>query len=168
MKKPDISISAYFLIAVIALYAVTAAAGPGLAVRALESSYTVFLRIAYIFVLIYLLTAGFNYFVSPESVKKHLGTSSGAKRWAISIAGGIISTGPIYMWYPFLRELKKGGVGYGFIATFLYNRAVKIPLLPVIIFYFGIKFTAVLTVVMILMSVVQGIIFEKFEKEGML
>lgn len=109
-----------------------------------------------------------EYFVSPENVRKYLGKSAGLKRWLIAVAGGIISTGPIYMWYPMLRQLRKKGVKYGFIATFLYNRAVKPPLIPMIILYFGLKYTVVLTIVMIIISIVQGIIFEKIEGGGFL
>ncbi len=98
-------------------------------------------------------------------VNKHLSKSSGMKRWFIAILGGLISTGPIYMWFPMLREMKDNGVSYGFIACFLYNRAVKPPLIPVMIFYFGLKFTLVLGFVMIFMSIIQGILFEKMEGE---
>ena len=91
---------------------------------------------------------------------KYLGKK---RKWLFAILGGIISTGPIYMWYAMLRELKEKGVGYGFIATFLYNRAIKPPLIPVIIYYFGLKFTIVLTGVMIIFSVLQGMIIEKLE-----
>ena len=109
-----------------------------------------------------------NYYITPKAVNKYLGKTSGLKRWVIAIIGGIISTGPIYMWYPMLKELKKKGVNYGFISTFLYNRAIKPPVIPMIIFYFGLSFTIILTIVMIIMSVIQGLIFEKLEEGGYL
>jgi uncharacterized membrane protein YraQ (UPF0718 family) len=65
------------------------------------------------------------------------------------------------MWYPLLSELEEQGVRKGLIAAFLYNRAIKIPLLPMIIVYFGLLFTVVLTIVMMIISVVQGLIIEK-------
>ena len=65
-----------------------------------------------------------------------------------------------------LKDLKKHGAGFGFVATFLYNRAVKIPLLPVMFFYFGLTFVVVLTIVMIIASIIQGWIIEKIEKGG--
>lgn len=95
-------------------------------------------------------------------------TSSGFTRWLIAVGGGIISTGPIYMWYPMLKELKREEVQYGFIATFLYNRAIKPPLIPMMIAYFGWKYTVVLAVVMATISVIQGIMFEKIEGGGFL
>jgi uncharacterized membrane protein YraQ (UPF0718 family) len=68
------------------------------------------------------------------------------------------------MWYPLLSDLQKKGVKNSFIATFLYNRAIKPALLPLIIFYFGLAFTIVLTIVMIIASVFQGLIVEKILK----
>ena len=65
-----------------------------------------------------------------------------------------------------LKELKERGVNYGFISTFLYNRAIKPALIPLMIYYFGLNFTIILTFVMIVMSVIQGFIFEKLEEGG--
>ena len=109
-----------------------------------------------------------NYYMTPGNVKKYLGKSSGVKKWLIAVSGGIVSTGPIYMWYPMLKELKKKGVSDGFIATFLYNRAIKPPMIPLIIFYFGLAFTVTLTIITIIMSIIQGLIFEKIEGGDML
>jgi uncharacterized membrane protein YraQ (UPF0718 family) len=103
----------------------------------------------------------FNYLIDKKNLKKYLGSSKSIKGWLIAIAGGIISTGPIYVWYPMLKDLMKKGVKEGFIITFLYNRAVKIPLIPMLVVYFGLGFTIVLTFVMIIMSVIQGLIYEK-------
>jgi hypothetical protein len=79
----------------------------------------------------------------------------------IAISGGILSTGPIYMWYPLLNDLQKQGMRPSLIAVFLYNRAVKIPLMPLIIIYFGWIYMIVLLVVMIVVSIAQGWITEK-------
>lgn len=49
----------------------------------------------------------------------------------------------------------------GLIATFLYNRAVKIPLLPMMIVYFGTKVVVILSIFMILFSMLNGFIVEK-------
>jgi len=49
----------------------------------------------------------------------------------------VISMGPIYAWYPLLKELRGKGATNSFIAVFLGNRAVKPFLLPIMISYFG-------------------------------
>jgi len=154
----------YFLAVVIFLYLVAWLFSSGSVQGAINFSLRIFGSIIPVFVLVFGLMAGTNYFVKPQDVAKHLGKESGLKRWFFAVFGGILSTGPIYMWYPMLRDLRDKGVNYGFVATFLYNRAVKPPLLPIIIFYFGLDFTIVLTFVMILFSLIQGFIFEKIEE----
>ncbi len=52
----------------------------------------------------------------------------------------------------------------GLAATFLYNRAIKVPLLPVMVFYFGVEFVAVLMAYMIVASIVQGKAIEMVER----
>jgi len=102
-----------------------------------------------------------NVIFKPKKVIKYLGANAGLKGWIIAIVGGILSSGPIYMWYPLLNDLREKGMKTSFIATFLYNRAVKIPLLPLMIYYFSWGFVLVLTFYMILFSVINGIVVEK-------
>jgi uncharacterized membrane protein YraQ (UPF0718 family) len=169
MKKTEKShVGWYFLLIVIVLYVVIGLLKIEVLLPSLRFSFKIAKNIVPVFAIIFALMVVFNLFVSPYSVRKYLGKSSGFRRWLIAIGGGIISTGPIYMWYPLLKELKRQGVQYGFIATFLYNRAIKPPLIPMMILYFGFKYTLVLTIVMITISVVQGIIFEKIEGGGFL
>jgi len=150
----------YFLLSVAILYIAIAFFDPQTILSSLEFSFLIIKNIAPVFILVFVLMVIVNYYVTPQKLVKYLGKK---RKWLFAILGGIISTGPIYMWYAMLRELKEKGVGYGFIATFLYNRAIKPPLIPVIIYYFGLKFTIVLTGVMIIFSVLQGMIIEKLE-----
>ncbi len=168
-RNPEKSMTAwYFLLAVLMLYAVMLIINREKTFMALTFSLNIFKNILFVLIVIIAIMALTNKYISPKKVATHLGKSSGVKRWFIAILGGIISTGPVYMWYPLLRDLKDKGVNYGFIACFLYNRAVKIPLLPMLILYFGMSFTLVLTVVMILASILQGIIIEKIEEARLL
>ena len=54
---------------------------------------------------------------------------------------GILSHGSIYAWYPILKEL---GFKEDEIAIVLYNRAIKIPQIPIQIALFGWKFALLL------------------------
>ena len=81
----------------------------------------------------------------------------------LAICTGILSHGPIYAWYPLLRDLRDQGMKSSLIAVFLYNRAIKIPLLPLIIYYFAIPFVAILTGYMIIASIVQAQIVQMIE-----
>ena len=65
------------------------------------------------------------------------------------------------MWYPLLADLRNKGLSYGLIACFLYNRAIKIPLIPLAIIYFSWQYIVILLVVMIFASIIQGILLNK-------
>jgi len=158
----------YFLGIVILFYVITGVFNLNLIFKSFIFTLKIIKNIIPVFIIVFSLLVFVNYYINPKTIAKYLGKSSGIKRWFFAVIGGIISTGPIYMWYPMLKELRNHGVNYGFISTFLYNRAVKPALIPLLIFYFGLKFTIILTGVMIVMSVLQGIIFEKMEEGGVL
>lgn len=105
-----------------------------------------------------------NLILRPKTIIKYLGANSGFKGWLMAISGGILSGGPIYMWYPLLADLKKMGMRNGLLAAFIYNRAIKIPLTPMLIYYFGWPFVIILTFYMIIFSVINGLIVEKLLK----
>ncbi len=155
----------YFLIIMIIAYAIIAVFNTSLVKNALEIFLDIIKKIIPAFILVFVLMTLTNYFVKPKTLVKHLGEKSNTvKALTIAIITGIISSGPIYMWYPLLSDLKKQGVRPGLIAIFLYNRAVKIPLLPLIIVYFGLAYAVVLTIVMIFASILQGFIVDKVLK----
>ena len=167
-KKKKGNTQWYFLSAVFLTYIVLIILKTEVAFKALETSKNIFLKILPALGIIFAVMILVNYFLDKKTIKKYLGVSSGPKRWLIAIVSGVISTGPIYAWYPLLNDLRKKGLDYGFIATFLYNRAVKIPLLPLLIYYFSPLFTGVLLGVMIVVSVLQGLFFVQLEKTGVL
>ena len=105
-----------------------------------------------------------NYFVNPRTVSKYVGKGSGMKGWFLAIFTGMLSHGPVYAWYPLLRDLRDQGMKSGLIAAFLYNRAIKIPLLPLMIYYFGTRFVLIFTCYIVVASVVQGWIVQMTEK----
>ncbi len=112
-------------------------------------------------VLIIVITFVMEYFLDTKKLIKYLGKHSGLKGWIIAILGGILSSGPMYVWYPLLKDLKDKGMKTGLIATFLYNRAIKIPLIPIIITYFGLKYSVILLITMGFASILQGFIIQK-------
>jgi uncharacterized membrane protein YraQ (UPF0718 family) len=165
MKRSEQSMAGwYFLAIVAALYLAVFFVKRDAIIPSLEFFVSIIEKIIPVFLLIFALLVLMNWAVKPEKIVKHLGKDAGAKGWLYAIIGGIISTGPIYMWYPLLNELQKHKARNGYIAAFLYNRAVKIPLLPLFIYYFGAVYVAVLTAIMIAASIIQGIIVEKLLK----
>ena len=116
-------------------------------------------RIIPVLAVVLLFMAGGN-LVPHAFVKRHLGGDSGMKGYLFALAAGTLSHGPVYAWYPFLSELQAKGVSNGKIATFLFARAVKIPLLAAMAFYFGIPFTIIFTACILGGALLMGILFE--------
>ncbi|MBD3209439.1 hypothetical protein GF367_03395 [Candidatus Woesearchaeota archaeon] len=153
----------YFLGGVIILYGITAIIDGSKAVETLTKAKDILLRILPAFLLIFILLVLNNKYVTPKQLTKHLGKKTGWKAWAVTIGAGVISTGPIYLWYPLLHDLKEHGMREGLIATFLYARAVKIPMLPLLVAYFGLAYTVIISVTLIILAIIQGTIIERLE-----
>jgi hypothetical protein len=160
MKKPNLSTPWYFLIIVLAVYIFLLIFYKTQFISSISFFGNILLKIIPIILFVFVLMIISNYFITPKFIIKHV-KEKGIRKWFYVIIGGILSSGPIYMWYPLLADLKQKGLNYGLIACFLYNRAIKIPLLPLIILYFGWKYVIILTFVMICASVIQGILIDK-------
>jgi uncharacterized membrane protein YraQ (UPF0718 family) len=156
----------YFLMAVIWIYVIVFFLKPDSIIPGLQFFIQILKKLIPVFLLVFILMALTNYLISPKKLVKWMGKGSGAKGWLIAILTGILSTGPIYMWYPLLNELQEKGVRNALIAAFLYNRAIKIPLLPMLILYFGITYAIILMAVMVVISIFQGIAIEKLTGVG--
>ncbi len=122
------------------------------------------IRIIPVLIFVVFLMGIMNYFVSPKRVLHYVGKGSGIKGWFLAIGTGILSHGPVYAWFPLLKDLRNQGMRSGLVAAFLYNRSVKIPLLPVMIYYFGLTFVIVLLIYMVIASVIEGKMIELLEK----
>ncbi|MCF6172913.1 MAG: permease [Campylobacteraceae bacterium] len=113
-------------------------------------------RLIPIFILVIVITALINYFLKPKKIMKYFGKDSGKKGILYALLGGIISHGPMYAWYPMLDDMRKHGLKFGLIAIFMYARAVKIPLLPFMIGLFGLPFTIIANIYILIFAVLQG------------
>lgn len=128
--------------------------------QAIEHAFDILLTLAPILLLVFIFMIVFNYYLKPKTVTKYLGSKAGWKGWMFATVIGIFSHGSIYIWYPLLKQLHQKGMSFGFIAVFLYNRAIKIPLIPAIVLYFGVTYTLVLFCVMIVAGLIQGKIID--------
>ena len=72
----------------------------------------------------------------------------------------------MYAWYPLLEDLRSHGMRDGLIVAFFASRAIKIPLLPMMIDYFGWAFTLVLSFYILIGALVQGLMLELLNKKG--
>jgi len=166
--KEKISFTKAFFITMLLIYLLIAFFNFNKFIKIANFFSSIIFKILPVLVLIFILMFLVNYFVSPKLILKHFNKAGGLVGWIIMVLGGVLSSGPIYMWYPLLADLKKKGVKQGFIATFLYNRAIKVPLMPLFLIYFDFKMLLVLTFVMIVFSIIQGLIINYLEDEKVL
>ena len=155
----------YFLGTVVSIYFLLFFLHPEKTKNSLKISSDVLIQILPFLLLIILFMGIMNYFVNSRTVSKYVGKGSGIKGWLLAILAGMLSHGPVYAWYPLLRDLRNQGMKSGLIAAFLYNRPIKIPLLPLMIYYFGTRFVLIFTCYIVVASIVQGGIIQVTEKQ---
>jgi len=64
------------------------------------------------------------------------------------------------LWYPFLKKLKDHWLTRWHIAAFIYARAIKIPLIPMMIAFFGIKYTLIFNIVILIFAIFMAFIVD--------
>lgn len=149
-----------FLLFVAALYGITALFSPAVASQALGSFGSLLTRIIPALALVFCLIFLANLFLQRKWLVRHLGRASGMRGWALAVACGVLSVGPLHAWYPLLGALKERGMSGALIATFLYARALKLPLLPLMVHYFGVAFTVALFLCIVVFSVFGGLLMK--------
>lgn len=127
----------YLPLAVLGIYLVLWLFAPDKTILALKKSIQVFLQVLLPLCMVFLLMAGVNLFLNTSEITRHLGQGAGVKRILLAVIAGIISTGPIYAWFPLLKDLRERDTQPSLLAVFLVNRAIKPFLLPVMISFFG-------------------------------
>ncbi len=145
------------------IYGLTALVDSDLALKALAGFTQLLDTVLPALVLVFVLIFAINLLLDPQRVRKYLGRQSGIKGWLTAIVAGILSTGPAYAWYAVLRDLRQKGMRTSLVAVLLYSRAVKLPLLPLLVHYFGLDYTLVLVLYLIGFSVISGLVMEKIE-----
>lgn len=151
----------WFLLAAIVLHLAVRIIDPSLSAESINYFVQVVIRLLPAFGLMFLLLCLFNLFTKPQQIKRLFGKLSGPRGWIFAILGGVISMGSMYLWYPLLKDLKNQGMRPSLLAAFLYSRAVKIPMLPFMAHYFGLLYTGIFVVNILLFSVLNGFILER-------
>ena len=164
LKKTKNRSGLVILVVVFVMYLVTFTLNADAGREALKAALEIVKMIAPILLAVFFLMSLLNTFIDSKSISKHLGKESGIRGWVIALIGGILSHGPAYIWYPILSDLRKHGARDGLVIAFFYTRSIKLPWLPLMISYFGLAFTAVLTVLVILGAWIQGWIVDKLAK----
>ncbi len=150
-----------FLILVLIAYGFVGLIDPDAAMEALAFFMHVMKQVLPVLGVVFFLLFIANLVLTPKRIKRYLGQEAGLKGWMTAVGSGVLSVGPIYAWYVVLGELKDKGMRTALIATFLYSRSVKLPLLPLMIHYFGIIYTLVLCLYLLIFAVINGMLVEK-------
>ncbi len=153
-----------FLYVVILTYLLLLLFDTNNAITSFKTFFTIIYTLLPIFGFIILLTALINYFLKPKDIIKHFGEDSGRKGIVYALLAGVISHGPMYAWYGLISELREEGAKDELLIIFFYARAIKIPMLPFMIGIFGIHFTIIISIYILLFAIIQGKLFSKFYK----
>jgi len=156
INKNRISGGVKFLIIVLVIYLVIALFNFSIIKDAFFDFLQMLIKIVPILVIVFVVMVLVNLYFTRDKIGKYLGAESGIRGWLYAIISGILVSGPPYILFPLLGEIKKGGMKNSLLAVFLYNRNVKIPFLPVMIYYFGLSFTVILSLYIIIFSILNG------------
>ena len=151
---------------VVAIYMILFIVVPDKTMLALRSSGSIFSQIVLPLLLVFMVMVLMNIFLKPAQVARLIGRKSGIKGKLLPALAGVISAGPIYAWYPLLRDIKSKGSGNSPLAIFLYNRSVKPYFIPVMVGYFGLIYVIILTVGMFIGSFVIGYTVDRLAGDG--
>lgn len=155
-----------FLGAVVGAYLLVFLVKPSLADKSWQASLHLTATIAPILLIVYALMLLSNLLVRESLIRRYVGQTSGWLGYLVATVTGILSTGPIYVWYPLLADLRRKGMKDSLMAVFLYNRAIKLPWLALMIGFFGGKYTLVLTLWTMLAGIVEGVAIElRFDRK---
>ncbi len=161
MKNLPVFSTFLFLLIVACLYGVAFQLAPEKTLAALDFGLKILVKLSPVLLLVFLLMFLSTLYVKPRWIQNHLGQKSGFKGMLMAMIGGIISMGPIYVWYSMLSDFKKNGMRPALIAIFLYSRSIKLPLLPLMVFYFGTAYTVLLSFYMLIFSLLSGLFTER-------
>ncbi len=154
----------YFLAFVILLYIVLYFINTSKTIESLRHFIKNTLSVIPIFGVVILLTAIINYYFPKERLAKILQGKSKTNTYLLSLLAGAISMGPLFTWYPLLKNLKEKGLQDGALVTFIYGKSIKLTLLPVMIGFFGQLYTIIFMLFIAIAALVQGVLFEVFNK----
>lgn len=154
-----------FLVLVILAHGGTSLVEPSLARQALASFVAMLGEIAPVLALVLILMFLTERFLTPARTRAWMGRGSGLRGWLLAVAAGVISTGPVYTWYALLAELRAKGMRTALVAVVLYARAIKLPLLPLLAHYFGLRYMLVLSLLIAGFSILNGLLMERLLRQ---
>lgn len=134
-----------FPVCVTGVYLILLIITPERAILALQSAGRILTQAGLPLLLAFLMMFLLNLFITPAHVSRFMGRRAGIRGILLSSSAGIISMGPVFAWYPLLKTLREKGATDFHLANFLSSRAVKPVMLPLMITFFGWRFSLIFT-----------------------
>ncbi len=153
-----------FLIIVIFIYIILYFVNPQKTLESLNHFIKNTSSVLPVFIFVIILTAIINYYYPKERLAKILQGKSNMQTYLLSLLAGTISMGPIFTWYPLLKNLKDKGLPDGAIVTFIYGKSIKLTLIPIMIGFFGLSYTLVFMIFIAVAALIQGLLYAFIDK----
>jgi len=151
-----------FMLVIIAFYILGFFINKYIIIEALINTGIILIKIIPILILVFIIQFFGNIYFKSDKVQKHLSDESGIISWAYAVMLGFLISGPPYALFPLLGDMQRRGMSNSLIAVILYNRNIKIPFLPVMVYYFGLVFTVIISVYILLFSIINGLLIGRF------
>lgn len=151
----------WFLAVMLGVYALLGLGDAQAAVAALAFFVGVLGQLIPVLALVFILLLVADLLLDERRIRRYLGAHSGIQGWMAAVLGGVVSMGPIYPWYAMLGEMRARGMRPALISAFLYSRALKLPLLPLMAHYFGLAYTVAYACFLLLFAVINAIVLER-------
>lgn len=110
---------------------------------------------------IFMLMGLIEVWISKDKIQRWIGSESGIKGMAVSMALGTLPTGPLYVAFPMASSLLGKGASVRNIVIFLGSwAALKIPLLVMEIKFLGISFASLRFAITLVILILMGLLIE--------
>jgi len=124
MKKTNVLNSRNFIYLTVFIYLLILSFEPTIVVASILEFTRIFVQVIPPIALAFLFMFIINIILNSKDCARHIIDRKGVWPWVIAVFTGILSSGPAYMWYALLADLRGKGVSNSLIATFLYTRAM--------------------------------------------
>ncbi len=152
-----------FLCAVVLAWLSLVVVAPGYADHTITLFSGLLTKVLPALALVFVLLFVANLVTDQPWVERSLASKPGPLGWLIAVAAGVLASGSLYAWYALVGELRQKGLRPGLAAAFLYAFSVKLPLLPLLVHFFGLTYAVVLNAYLILFAVLGALLVERLD-----
>ncbi len=138
MRKMSIEIKVCLFLIAVSLFLLIIS--PGKIMLELKETWENNLKILLLSLIAVVISAGIHFLITPAFVERHL-SGNRLRHLFYATLFGIITPGPVYAIYPIVFVLRKKGIGYPLLVSFITGQTIIGPArIPLEIGIFGTKF----------------------------